>query len=318
MKATGTSLYRIVAPVLLVATLLSAALFASTSPTSPPPTAARKPSSPSSRANPRRPSFAPTASGCPARPPAPRLAKPNPRASSTTSSSTPTATNVFANLTVFEFQPGTFNLTAASSPSARWDDKSTLGLRNGWQRTFSGESTATYQPFTVSTFPEIHEQPSYFKKEDRQSEEMSYKELSPTSATSSRAALTPRAPRPAQSQARLPAHDAGHGHPRHPVRALRRQARRTRGHRHRHRRSHHLLGRRRSSKTSATSTPCPAILAAWSPDILFAIAGSYSCSEPPPKPRSPSRNSAPFANSASKPLPLLVFPLYAPVIPQSS
>ena len=42
----------------------------------------------------------------------------------------------------------------------------------------SGESVASYQPFTVTTFPEIHEQPSYFKKEDRQSQEMSYTELS--------------------------------------------------------------------------------------------------------------------------------------------
>ena len=32
-------------------------------------------------------------------------------------------------------------------------------------------------PFTVSTFPEIHELPGYFKKESLQSQEMSYSEL---------------------------------------------------------------------------------------------------------------------------------------------
>ena len=87
--------------------------------------------------------------------------------------------NVFANITVFEFQPGTFNLTRRIfAQSARWDDNlNGWVFEDGWQRTFQGESTASYKPFTISTFPEIHEQPSYFKKEDRQSEQMSYKEL---------------------------------------------------------------------------------------------------------------------------------------------
>ena len=87
--------------------------------------------------------------------------------------------NVFANLTVFEFQPGTFNLTRRIfAQSVRWDDKlNDWVFEDGWQRTFQGESVSNYQPFTVATFPEIHEQPSYFKKEDRQSEQMSYTEL---------------------------------------------------------------------------------------------------------------------------------------------
>ncbi len=87
--------------------------------------------------------------------------------------------NVFANLTVFEFQPATFALQRRIfASSARWDSRVNQWiLENGWQRTFSGESIATYQPFTLSTFPGIHEQPSYFKKEDLQSQEMSYGEL---------------------------------------------------------------------------------------------------------------------------------------------
>ena len=87
--------------------------------------------------------------------------------------------NVFANLTVFEFKPGTFDLTRRIfASSARWDDKlNDWVFEDGWQRTFAGESTTGYQTFTVATFPEIHEQPSYFKKVDRQSEQMSYTEL---------------------------------------------------------------------------------------------------------------------------------------------
>jgi LPS export ABC transporter permease LptF len=87
--------------------------------------------------------------------------------------------NVFANITVFEFQPTTFTLQRRIfASSARWDGRVGQWIfENGWQRTFSGESIASYQPFTLSTFPEIREQPSYFKKEDLQSQEMSYTEL---------------------------------------------------------------------------------------------------------------------------------------------
>ena len=63
--------------------------------------------------------------------------------------------------------------------SAHWDERvSRWVFENGWQRTFSGETVATFQPFTISTFPEIREQPAYFKKEDLQSQEMNYGELS--------------------------------------------------------------------------------------------------------------------------------------------
>jgi LPS export ABC transporter permease LptG/LPS export ABC transporter permease LptF len=88
--------------------------------------------------------------------------------------------NVFANLTVFEFQPNSFILTRRIfAASAHWDSRINQWIfENGWQRTFSGETIASYQPFTLSTFPEIREQPTYFKKEDLQSQEMSYNELS--------------------------------------------------------------------------------------------------------------------------------------------
>jgi LPS export ABC transporter permease LptF/LPS export ABC transporter permease LptG len=86
----------------------------------------------------------------------------------------------FDNLTVFEFDPATFTLQRRIfAASARWDPQvSNWVFDNGWQRTFSGETIASYQPFTIATFPEIREQPGYFKKEYIPSQEMSYNELS--------------------------------------------------------------------------------------------------------------------------------------------
>jgi LPS export ABC transporter permease LptG/LPS export ABC transporter permease LptF len=88
--------------------------------------------------------------------------------------------NSFDNITVFEFDPATFTLQRRIfASSASWDPHvNSWVFDNGWQRTFSGETIATYQPFTVATFPEIREQPSYFKKEYIPSQEMSYNELS--------------------------------------------------------------------------------------------------------------------------------------------
>ncbi len=88
--------------------------------------------------------------------------------------------NVFANLTVFEFNPVTFALERRIfAVSAHWDNRVDRWLfENGWVRTFSGETIASYDPFVLTTFPQIREQPQYFKKEDRQSQEMSFGELS--------------------------------------------------------------------------------------------------------------------------------------------
>jgi LPS export ABC transporter permease LptG/LPS export ABC transporter permease LptF len=179
MKATGTSLYRIVAPMLVVAVLLSAALFAFDEAYLP-------------AANRRQDALLSVIKGKPAQ----TYLRPDRKwmsgqtVSANGGEAQPTRIfyyqffdpdhDIFANLTVFEFQPGTFNLTRRIfASSASWDSKvNGWVFENGWQRTFSSDSVATYEPFQISTFPEIHEQPSYFKKEDRQSQEMSYAELS--------------------------------------------------------------------------------------------------------------------------------------------
>lgn len=87
--------------------------------------------------------------------------------------------NVFANLTVFEFDPVSFTLQRRIfAQSARWDQRVSRWIfENGWSRTFVGETVGTYQPFVVTTIPDIHEEPQYFKKEDRQSQQMNFSEL---------------------------------------------------------------------------------------------------------------------------------------------
>jgi len=174
MKATGTSLYRVVAPVILLAAILSAALFAFDE--------AYLPS-----ANRRQEALRSVIQHKQAQ----TFLRPDRQwmSGQTGGNGEPARIfyykyfdsdkNTFDNLTVFEFDPGSFTLTRRIfAENARWDEKvNGWVLENGWQRTFSGPSIASYQPFTVSTFPEIHEQPGYFKKEVHQSQEMSYPEL---------------------------------------------------------------------------------------------------------------------------------------------
>jgi LPS export ABC transporter permease LptG/LPS export ABC transporter permease LptF len=175
MKATGVSLYRMIAPVLLVATLLSGLLFAFDEYYLP-------------GANRRQEALRAVIKGRPAQ----TFLHPERQWMSGQSGGggEPTRVfyyqffdpekNVFANLTVFEFEPGSFTMTRRIfASSAHWDDRVKRWVfEDGWQRSFQGETVSNFQPFTTTSFPEIHEQPSYFKKEDRPSQEMSYAELS--------------------------------------------------------------------------------------------------------------------------------------------
>jgi LPS export ABC transporter permease LptG/LPS export ABC transporter permease LptF len=175
MKATGTSLYRIVAPVLVVTLLISVGLFVFDEFYLP-------------NANRRQEALRSVIKDKPAQ----TFLRPDRKwiSGQTTAAGQPARIfyyqffdadrNVFANVTVFEFEPNTFVLTRRIfAASAHWSPTdNTWVFENGWERTFSGETIASYKPFTTATFPEIHEQPSYFKKEDRPSQEMSYNELS--------------------------------------------------------------------------------------------------------------------------------------------
>lgn len=86
----------------------------------------------------------------------------------------------FANLSVFEFDPDTFSLTRRIfAETAHWDPPLHQWIfEDGWDRHFQGEAISSYDRFSLSTFATLTEPPSYFKKENRQSSEMSFIELS--------------------------------------------------------------------------------------------------------------------------------------------
>jgi LPS export ABC transporter permease LptG/LPS export ABC transporter permease LptF len=176
MKATGISLYRVVAPVLVVAALLGAALFIFDESYLP-------------DANRRQEQYRAQIKNKPAQ----TFLLPGRRfiSGKTDKPDDPTRifyyrafdpdSNVFADLTVFEFDPVGFTLQRRiHAESVRWDPTVNRWVFDkGWQRSFVGDAIAKdgYQTFTVATFPEIREQPGYFKKEATPSDEMSYTEL---------------------------------------------------------------------------------------------------------------------------------------------
>jgi LPS export ABC transporter permease LptG/LPS export ABC transporter permease LptF len=87
--------------------------------------------------------------------------------------------DVFGGVSVFQFDPRTFQIThriAAdrahwSSPMGRWV------YEQGWERSLGGSAIESYRKFDVATYPQLAEAPAYFKKEIKQSSEMSYEEL---------------------------------------------------------------------------------------------------------------------------------------------
>jgi LPS export ABC transporter permease LptG/LPS export ABC transporter permease LptF len=88
-------------------------------------------------------------------------------------------TNEFANLSVFEFNPATFQLTGRIfAKRAVWDEDSrTWQFESGWVRDIQGSNVTAYRTFLKTSFPEIHAAPDYFKKEDLQSQEMNFGQL---------------------------------------------------------------------------------------------------------------------------------------------
>ncbi|MDR3727750.1 MAG: LPS export ABC transporter permease LptG [Terracidiphilus sp.] len=87
--------------------------------------------------------------------------------------------NEFANLSLFEFDPSTFALSRRVFASrVFWDSAtSTWRFQNGWQREIEGPNVTQYHEFRQTAFSEIHEGPSYFKKESLQSQEMNFGQL---------------------------------------------------------------------------------------------------------------------------------------------
>lgn len=174
MKASGVSLYRLIIPLLALAAILAVSLFTFDELYLP-------------QANRRQEALRSVIKGKPAQ----TFLRPDRKWISGQQDSVGEPTrifyyqffdpdkDVFANLTVFEFEPNSFHLSRRIfAGAAHWDTHGQKWvLENGWERNFQGDSVASYTPFETASFPEIREQPVYFKKESRQSQEMSFGEL---------------------------------------------------------------------------------------------------------------------------------------------
>jgi LPS export ABC transporter permease LptG/LPS export ABC transporter permease LptF len=89
--------------------------------------------------------------------------------------------NLFGDLSVFEFDPANFEIRRRIYASrASWDDQhGTWILEDGWAQGFHDQRAIAkeFVRFERQRFPEITEDPRYFKKEVKQSSQMSYLEL---------------------------------------------------------------------------------------------------------------------------------------------
>jgi LPS export ABC transporter permease LptF/LPS export ABC transporter permease LptG len=87
--------------------------------------------------------------------------------------------NQFANLSVFTVDPAKFVLTGRTfSSRVFWNDSLQKWVfEQGWTRFLEPTQVKDYRSFDVTTFAELDEPPNYFKKEIKQSSEMSFDEL---------------------------------------------------------------------------------------------------------------------------------------------
>lgn len=173
MKASGISLYRIIVPVLVIASILAASLFIFDEVYLP-------------TANQRQEALRNVIKGKPAqtylRPDRKwmfGLQEPGKPGHIFYYEFFDPDNDRFANITVFEFDPTTFSLSRRIfAASAHWDPQIRAWIfEHGWDRSFNGDAITNYRTFELSTFPEIAEPPLYFKKETRPSQEMSFNQL---------------------------------------------------------------------------------------------------------------------------------------------
>jgi LPS export ABC transporter permease LptG/LPS export ABC transporter permease LptF len=85
----------------------------------------------------------------------------------------------FANLSVFEFDPATFQLTRRIfAKRVVWNaDAGGWKFENGWVRDVEGANVKDYRTFLETSFSEIRATPDYFKKEAVPSDEMNFGQL---------------------------------------------------------------------------------------------------------------------------------------------
>ena len=88
--------------------------------------------------------------------------------------------NQFGDLSLFQFNPVTFQMVnRIYAGRANWDDSLHRWVcTQGWQRSFRNAAMQDFHTFEVSTFTAVSEPPTYFRKEVKQSLEMNYEQLS--------------------------------------------------------------------------------------------------------------------------------------------
>lgn len=168
MKATGISLYRLVVPVLVLAGMLSVALFAFDQFYLP-------------HANKRQDALRNEIKGKPAQ------TYLNPQHKWIFGQHHEiyyyeffdSERNQFANLSVFDLDPKAFALTERTfATRVFWNDSLRKWIfERGWVRTLAPTNVKDYRTFDVTTFSDIDEPPGYFKKEVKQYSEMNFDEL---------------------------------------------------------------------------------------------------------------------------------------------
>jgi LPS export ABC transporter permease LptF/LPS export ABC transporter permease LptG len=87
--------------------------------------------------------------------------------------------NQFGNVTIFQLDPAAFAITRRiHAERAHWAESLNRWVyEEGWERSLRGLAMGGYRLFDVSTFAEFGETPAYFKKEVKQYTEMNYEEL---------------------------------------------------------------------------------------------------------------------------------------------
>ena len=89
-------------------------------------------------------------------------------------------TDQFGSISAFAFDPVTFQITRRIyATQSHWDRNLQEWIfERGWQRSFRGAAIENFETFNLHEFAELNEPPTYFKKEVHQSQEMNYAELS--------------------------------------------------------------------------------------------------------------------------------------------
>ena len=85
----------------------------------------------------------------------------------------------FARITVFQLDPVNFTITRRiHAERVHWSDNlSRWVYERGWERDLHRTAIVNYHSFEVATYADLSETPSYFKKEVKQYSEMNYEEL---------------------------------------------------------------------------------------------------------------------------------------------